>query len=72
MLCVCFLNFFRELNHCLRQFLFVFSTDDAVCVELTQFKEQFKAHLHGVIRHVIKQLNLAFKLSNPTKLFFSV
>ncbi|XP_043120599.1 centromere protein N-like [Puntigrus tetrazona] len=26
--------------------------DDAVCVELTQFKEQFKAHLHGVIRHI--------------------
>ncbi|XP_016382919.1 centromere protein N [Sinocyclocheilus rhinocerous] len=26
--------------------------DDAVCVELTQFKEQFKAHLQGVIRNI--------------------
>ncbi|XP_026087025.1 centromere protein N [Carassius auratus] len=26
--------------------------DDAVCVDLTQFKEQFKAHLHGVVRHI--------------------
>ncbi|XP_051953442.1 centromere protein N [Xyrauchen texanus] len=26
--------------------------DDALCVELTQFKEQFKAHLHGVIRNI--------------------
>jgi len=47
----------------------LFSTDDAVCVELTQFKEQFKAHLYGVIRHVITQFHLAFKLSNPTQLF---
>uniref|UniRef100_A0A8C1HVB5 Centromere protein N n=1 Tax=Cyprinus carpio carpio TaxID=630221 RepID=A0A8C1HVB5_CYPCA len=26
--------------------------DDAVGVDLTQFKEQFKAHLHGVVRHI--------------------
>nr|XP_055029351.1 centromere protein N [Misgurnus anguillicaudatus] len=26
--------------------------DDALCVELTQFKEQFKAHLQRVIRHI--------------------
>uniref|UniRef100_A0A672PFG0 Centromere protein N-like n=1 Tax=Sinocyclocheilus grahami TaxID=75366 RepID=A0A672PFG0_SINGR len=31
---------------------FAEAQDDAVCVELTQFKEQFKAHLHGVIRHI--------------------
>lgn len=57
------------MNHCLKLFIFLFSTDDAVCVELTQFKELFKAHLHGVIRHVITQLHLPLKFKTQLNFF---
>lgn len=64
------------LNELIKQYIvksssecFVFfSTDDAVGVELTQFKEQFKAHLHGVMRHVI----IFHKLNLPSAIFIVV